>query len=671
MQLLFCTFGYTLTADGGSSAQDDLAWLVAFQDALETNNTAKKNTYLMHVLQNKDMALAFASFRGYVKTVQFLLQLKDINPEGRGKMHPLILAVNKGNIEIVRMLLEKKAQLDVGDRDGATALHMAANFAYNDILALLLDAGADPNTKNLIGATALHVAAHKGNFFALNALLGAGAHVAHDSSCKMTPLSLAVNANHLECVQALLQAGVDPNSVDGDGMTSLMRAAKNSHIACMQFLLDSGAMSNFVNPINGYTALTVAAQYGKVDAAKLLLDIGVNINATNKDGATPLVIAIIAGRPNIVELLLKSGADITVCPNQGHSLLYMLSCSHADAQTIKDICALFQEVKEQLLTFDAADFAGDFAMHHAASRKDAHVLEFLVRSGADINKCNRYGETPLYVAARKGNVQGFKFLCDIGADHTITNCLGLTPIEIAQANGHSTIVSYARNYKQKAGQKVSRQVSRATSSREIENNNEYEQCLNPVVCSSSAVVTTSPISKRSKKVRSRGQRVAVESALDVNDHRKQDTPDIFVLRQQEQEMTVVVYKENNVALSDVIIGNISRKPDKFHAFTSELDKRLGQGIRIDAKNQDQYQELCDELGIRPLTGGQSGIILQGKIEGAYYDARYARLDRGRSSNGLAGAFVYLFDASGTCYHRCFHQNRESIRAHSYGNTQIC
>lgn len=126
-------------------------------------------------------------------------------------------------------------------------------------------------------------------------------------------LLLASMYGRTDCVRALLDAGISANNVNVNNETALLYAASYGHIDCMRLLLDRGANPNIANAINA-TPLYCASLHGEVEAVRLLLQpkYKANLNTVcTFSSSTPLTVAATQGHLNIVEMLLKAGADVT------------------------------------------------------------------------------------------------------------------------------------------------------------------------------------------------------------------------------------------------------------------------------------------------------------------------------------------------------------------------
>lgn len=139
--------------------------------------------------------------------------------KNRAPESPLIQAIESGDENSVRMLLQNGASPNETNSNGETALMVAATYDRGAIADLLLKAGADINA-SYAGSTPLHYAAED-SLGVLQRLISAGTPVNSIDSEGYTPLMLAVYSDNIDHVQALLQAGADATPKNNEGFTAL------------------------------------------------------------------------------------------------------------------------------------------------------------------------------------------------------------------------------------------------------------------------------------------------------------------------------------------------------------------------------------------------------------------------------------------------------------------
>jgi len=123
-------------------------------------------------------------------------------------------------------------------------------------------------------------------------------------------LILEAQSGNLGAVKELLAAGVDPDVTDRYGFTALMMASLWSRATVAKFLLGIGASTETREYFFGCTALTFACLSGTAEVVELLLKSGAEVNATDRMGRTPLMAASSVGNFEAVKLLLKAGAHV-------------------------------------------------------------------------------------------------------------------------------------------------------------------------------------------------------------------------------------------------------------------------------------------------------------------------------------------------------------------------
>ncbi|UCE40399.1 MAG: ankyrin repeat domain-containing protein [Candidatus Aminicenantes bacterium] len=226
-----------------------------------------------------------ASYRGDLETVKRWIEENPelVNSRNSNGRFPLEMAAQTGQIEIVKYLLEKGADVNL-NRGGATALHMAALYGgKTELITLLLEAGADINAKTGDG---------------------------------VTPLNLAVIGKQKDIAELLLDKGGEMN-LENQNFTQLLYISASCGIKRIADIALKKEVDFLFRTGNGDTMLHAASEGGMSELARLLLSKGVNMEAANIYGQTPLHIAARGGYKNIVELFLKNNADINVKTKDG------------------------------------------------------------------------------------------------------------------------------------------------------------------------------------------------------------------------------------------------------------------------------------------------------------------------------------------------------------------
>lgn len=233
-----------------------------------------------------------------------------------GNLTDLIIASYYGHPAVVKLLVEKGADIEAKDRDGQTPLSWAAVAGHRTVVELLVEKGADIKVKNNFGQTPFSRAAENGQEAIVELLIKKGAGI---EDC-LTPLSLAAVAGDETVVQQLVEKGADIDAKGGDGQTALSWAAVAGHEAIVKLLVEKGANIEAKDE-DGRTPLLQATEYGRMAIFKLLAEKGADIKVKDDLGQTPLIKAAQYGYKAIVKLLIEKGADIKVKDNFGQTAL--------------------------------------------------------------------------------------------------------------------------------------------------------------------------------------------------------------------------------------------------------------------------------------------------------------------------------------------------------------
>jgi ankyrin repeat protein len=233
-------------------------------------------------------------------------------------------AARNADIDEVRKLIAAGSDVNAPEADGTSALLWAAHQGSPELVRLLLGAGADPNVANSFGVTPLLEASRYGDAATIKALLEGGADVATAAREGETPLMAAARTGNVEAVKLLIEHGADVNAAESlQEQTALMWAAAEGHAEVIGALVANGADPNRKArvselttrstrtdyPSGGFTALHWAVRNGEEAAVRRLVEGGADLNITNADGATPMMLAIINDRFDLAAKLVELGAD--------------------------------------------------------------------------------------------------------------------------------------------------------------------------------------------------------------------------------------------------------------------------------------------------------------------------------------------------------------------------
>ena len=394
------------------------------------------------LLTNQSQVMKACHFAGLVVliTIVFLDQLTIAD-----EIHT---AARSGNLSQVKKILEKSPNSinkpDPGN--GYTPLHWAINYSKHDVVKHLIDQGANVNAKTTYGYTPAHLAAMGANAKIIGVLLAKKPNVNIKDNRGFTPIMYAVTSNnnaalidkwidagadlkvtnrqkqsllHIACTygkqdlaRKLINQGMPYDQPDQYGNTPLFSAAARNQLEIVKLLLEKGANVNIVSKNTKHTLLHSVCQSGALDSFKLIIDKAEDVNATNNQGQTAIMLASYARQPEMVKALLEKGADPNIVSKDG----YMTSALHAAC------VQCMPEAVEALLGKKAKvsnkDLNGDTPLHVAARgghsqypqpltdesrKKFAKIVQMLLKANANINVKNKQEATPLSLAIGRQN----------------------------------------------------------------------------------------------------------------------------------------------------------------------------------------------------------------------------------------------------------------------------
>lgn len=260
--------------------------------------------------QNDDAAVAAFGFRGRPA------------PKDGGALTPLVYAVRADDLDSVKVLLAAGADLNQVTGYGWSPLLVATQNRYYRLGAYLIDHGADVNLANQGGWTPLYLATDNRNIESGDYPVRKG------------------DMDHLDFIKLLLDKGANVNArmkdstetrtvftnqwLDENGATAFLRASQSGDLVLMKLLLAHGADPK-IDTVLHATALEVAAGVGWVEgityewspeatleAVKMLLDLGLDVNAQADTGRTALHGAAHKGRTDVIQVLVDHGAKLDV-----------------------------------------------------------------------------------------------------------------------------------------------------------------------------------------------------------------------------------------------------------------------------------------------------------------------------------------------------------------------
>jgi ankyrin repeat protein len=249
----------------------------------------------------------------------------------KGGSTPLLFAARVGDLESTRLLLAAGANANDTSPDGMTTVVLASRSNHEKLAQLLVESGADPNAAGA-GYTALHAAVLMSQPDLVKTLLAHGANpnapltrgtpvrrggedlVLPDELIGATPFMLAAKFADVPIMKLLAAAGADPKIPMKNGTTPL--------IAASGFGWAGGSTRRGIDLFANFgTAVDPQEEQSTIEAVKILLDMGVNVNSADPKGNTALFGAVSRGMNSVVRFLVDNGADVNVANRRGQTPL--------------------------------------------------------------------------------------------------------------------------------------------------------------------------------------------------------------------------------------------------------------------------------------------------------------------------------------------------------------
>lgn len=312
---------------------------------------------------------------------------KELNRQSTIGWTPLLIACNRGHMELVNNLLANHARVDVFDIEGRSALHLAAEHGYIQVCDALLTNKAFINSKSRVGRTALREFVF---------LLQYGA---------------------LFWFPFLLYHYIPSTDLAAmNGFTDLVKFLIRDHNAVIDILT-----------LRKQTPLHLGAANGQLEVCMLLLELGASIDATDDLGQKPIHVAAQNNFSEVAKLFLQQHPSL-------------VNATSKDGNTCAHIAAMQGSVKviEELMKFDRQGVIGArnkltdaTPLQLAAKGGHADVVKALVRAGASCTDENKSGFTAVHLAAQNGHGPVLEVMRSTNSLRISSKKLGLTPLHVA------------------------------------------------------------------------------------------------------------------------------------------------------------------------------------------------------------------------------------------------
>ena len=413
----------------------------------------------------------------------------DVDARNKEGVTPLAIAVQKNDLETVRLLTAAGADIHTQDTNGNSPLSIAlagtsemleavvneTNAGFTDSngntplhLALICDAPLskiqyiislmkDVNTRNKDGNSALFLSILKNRQKVGELLLAKNADIFSTNTNNNSPLRLALKYGgsvqdwlitsktikqqdgtgntvlhyaaewqYKDAINGLVMKGADISAKNANGETPLFSAVKTNNPAIIQTVVDCGADIKARDNL-GSTAMHTAVRWDAPASIDKLLALGINVNAQNTAGKSPLAEAVVAGKFEIAKKLLASGADPNTSDSNGVTVLMdaIRGCSKDSVQLLLSYGA----------NPNVQEVNGRNAYHEAAYMGEKEIIKLIRKAGGNPLSRDKQGMTPFSIVLKK-DISVIREV--LGNNYTITDSDGNTPVHIVVKSKAST-----------------------------------------------------------------------------------------------------------------------------------------------------------------------------------------------------------------------------------------
>jgi len=400
-------------------------------------------------------SLIAASISGHAPVVELLLKNgADINHFEGHHWHrnPLLCACYYNKLDVVSILIEKGADLNVKNEDGKSPLGIAITHHNYNLIALLLENGIDPDENIRDSETILVSAAESGNLSLIKILMGKEKKFRNRGRTGPALIAAAQKGN-IEVVEFLLKNGADASQYGSRALLAACRLDGEKGPPVVKILLEHKAPNNYCNS-EGETPLIAALSNrydDNGDIARVLLTQKINVNTNNDKGMTPLMYAAERGEMDLVEVLLEKNAKVNFQYRKTDWGKFFELLRHnlwIDITTgFKNHSSFIPVMKE---VYYNCLFIGETSLLIAACEKSYRnranrdtgneIVKLLLEKGADVNARSSHGNTPLINASRGSSLETVNDIIDAGADISAVNKNGINALMTAAESGHVSVV---------------------------------------------------------------------------------------------------------------------------------------------------------------------------------------------------------------------------------------
>lgn len=431
----------------------------------------EKGVYLGAKDQDDQTPLDWAMRGNNEQTINLLLKGgKHFTRQETANLQSLHFSARTGDIDMIKEFHQQGSSLEARDGKGQTVLFHAVKGKQHEVVKWLTQEGqANVQAVDKEGLTALHVAAQGCDMKSAEILVERSADVNALSSKNLTPLHCVPHSEGVRVLILLHEKGADINAADKDNDRITHKAASKGDSASLLFKVAGDLGADLATPgAQGNTPAHLAAGSGSKMILGILVQKAIDIkNPRNLAGYTPLMVAARAGKAQMMGFLLEKGADYNVNDSDGRSLIELTiawgnpevmavlqqhGANYSDVTAAGgDVHPVWKAIYEGQGASVAKILDGGLSIEYehrgvrllqlAIEAINVEVVRLLIERGATMTEADTCGWTALHSAAYSGNVELLLLILQKTGNKEPVDQQGWTPLDLAAFYKHDEIMN--------------------------------------------------------------------------------------------------------------------------------------------------------------------------------------------------------------------------------------
>ncbi|PAA47570.1 hypothetical protein BOX15_Mlig004077g1 [Macrostomum lignano] len=350
-------------------------------------------------------AVHYAAVGGHTEAVDFLSNEMHAETDAKDFQGntPFMLAVEKKHKEVAEKLYDLGADVNIRNNGGENAAHLAVQAESLELLRFLDQKGCFLDQEDKSGKTPLMLACEKKKMALINFLLARNCFPKSFSKDGRQVIHVACESGKAHIAKRFIDLGVPVHAADSSGISTLMLAAQSGSSEIIEALITRKQQLVEMKDIFGKSALEYAIVWDQEKVINQLIDAGCNVDNQQKDGRTPLMLAI--------------------------------------ASTSKSADEVVQTLIERGCSVDAVTEDGFNVAHVACKYNKLQVLKVLMEKGVSIESLTKSSDSCLTLAVSKGSAELIGLLVDAGLSKSHTNCEGHSAVSLGYQRGNEEVLS--------------------------------------------------------------------------------------------------------------------------------------------------------------------------------------------------------------------------------------